>query len=200
MGVGGVATHWYLVRLKKCSPTLELQDALRNYLCHLVVVCWTPANINSWLPGILLTGRVWNKNEFILLFFKQIFIECLLCAEHCSREGNTKLAKRDLVPTLLELSSYITWKRGTKLGTRNTSMMFPGWVNTRRKASHLGREAREWWGGWFPFYAGCSQKASLINGIVSKALKEMKEQIMWISGRRLFQKRAENSGIIQNIN
>lgn len=41
-------------------------------------------------------------------------------------------------------------------------MMFPGWVNTRRKASHLGREVREWWGGWFPFYAGCSQKASLI--------------------------------------
>lgn len=34
--------------------------------------------------------------------------------------------------------------------------------HTRRKASHLGREAREWWGSWFPFYVGCSQKASLI--------------------------------------
>lgn len=40
--------------------------------------------------------------------------------------------------------------------------MFPGWVNTRRRASHLGGEAREWWDSWFPFSVGHSQKASLI--------------------------------------
>lgn len=50
-------------------------------------------------------------------------------------------------PCPYPLGTIILYNMGKGNKARNKKHIHdaPGWVNTRSKASHLGREAREWW-------------------------------------------------------